>query len=85
MNLTKKSKKAVVDPVCGMQVVPDKAQFVHNLDGQKYYFCAEACRKSFEEDPQIYLNPIPPKRKGLWCRYLDRLQKATDGKPIKCH
>lgn len=73
------------DPVCGMEVAPGKAAIITNINGQTYYFCADACRKAFEKNPQKFLEPRPEKRKGLWGRYLDRLEKCTGGKGMKCH
>lgn len=74
--------KSAIDPVCGMTVDPATSAITATLDGKTYYFCAEGCRRSFEADPCRYLKP---KRKGLWGRYMDRLQKATGGKTMKCH
>ena len=66
MNLSAKNKKTVVDPVCGMAVVPDIKEIITTIDGETYYFCAEGCRQSFEENPQKFLNPRLAKKKGLW-------------------
>ena len=85
MNTQKNTTKKVVDPVCGMAVVADMTDILTTIKGQKYYFCAEGCRQAFEENPQKFLDPEPKKRKGLWGRYMDRLQKATGGKAQKCH
>jgi YHS domain-containing protein len=85
MHLSAKNKKTVVDPVCGMAVVPGAKEIVASIDGETYYFCAKGCRQSFEENPQKFLNPKPAKRKGLWGRYLERLEKTTGGKSINCH
>ncbi len=78
-------KNKVIDPVCGMKVDPNQANFSTIHKGCKYYFCAEACRSTFEAAPVKYLNPRPHKRKGWWGRYLDRLGKATEGKSMTCH
>jgi Cu+-exporting ATPase len=85
MNLSAKNKKTVVDPVCGMAVEPGVKTIIANINGETYYFCAEGCRQSFEENPQKFLNPRPTKKKGLWGRYLERLEKATGGKSMNCH
>ena len=77
--------KIFLDPVCGMNVPPAKRDFVSSYLGCSYYFCAETCRKAFEKDPTKYLAPKFSGRKGLWGRYLDRLNKATQGQQIKCH
>jgi YHS domain-containing protein len=76
--------KIMVDPVCGMKVSTKKAGMVSDYRGMTYYFCAKSCRKAFEKNPQSYLSGSP-RRKGVWGRYLDRLEKATGNRPIKCH
>jgi len=82
-----KSYQRDVDPVCGMQVDPQKTDLTAEYDGRKYFFCAENCRKAFENKPRKYLaNSKDTKRKGFWKRYLDRLNRATGGKtPSCCH
>jgi len=77
--------KCFVDPVCLMEVEPGLQELTFTYQMRTYYFCAEACRKSFESNPEKYLAQNPPQRKSWWGRYLDRLTKATDGKPMKCH
>ena len=83
--ISKAGSKITIDPVCGMNVSPEKTGRVVDYQGRTYYFCAEICRKSFEKDPQSYLHARSPKHKGLWGRYVDRLEKATRSKPLKCH
>lgn len=73
------------DPVCGMDVPTENAGFIVCYKGVSYYFCAEACRRAFEKNPQKYLKSGLNRRKGIWGRYLDRLNKATNGQSIKCH
>jgi YHS domain-containing protein len=85
MNLFANNKKTPIDPVCGMSVVPSIKEIIMTVDGETYYFCAEGCRQSFEENPQKFLNPRPAKKKGLWGRYLCRLEKASGGRAMKCH
>lgn len=85
MNLSAKQKKTVTDPVCGMEVVPEIADFSAEIDGETYYFCAEGCRQSFVKNPQDFICPESAKKKGLWGRYLARLEKASGGKAMKCH
>ena len=74
----------VVDPVCGMSVDPETAIKVL-IEGQYYFFCAESCRTAFEENPAKYMESECVKPKGWWGRYMAKLQKATGGKPMKCH
>ncbi|MFW6238253.1 MAG: YHS domain-containing protein [Halanaerobiales bacterium] len=44
------------DPVCGMDVDPDKAVASYEYDGKTYYFCAEACKDKFAEEPKKYIS-----------------------------
>src|SRR5262249_10122447 len=55
------------DPVCGMRVDPHATAHRHEHHGRTYYFCSEACRSKFAENPAKYLKPegregaaIPP-------------------------
>jgi len=77
--------KSAIDPVCGMSVDPRTTEIVATIEGEHYYFCAEGCRKAFVENPKKFLKPECDKPKGLWGRYMARLQKATGGKSMKCH
>jgi YHS domain-containing protein len=43
------------DPVCGMDVDEKKAAATAAYKGQTYYFCAAACKKAFEKNPEKYL------------------------------
>lgn len=74
-----------IDPVCLMEVGSGKRDLTFTYQMRTYHFCAEGCRKAFESNPDKYLTQKPPQRKGWWGRYLDRLTKTTDGKPMKCH
>lgn len=46
------------DPTCGMEVEEEKAVEA-DFNDQTYYFCSEACRDKFEENPQLYLDKKP--------------------------
>lgn len=85
MKLASKNKKANIDPVCNMEVVPATTEINAVINGVTYYFCAEGCKKAFVDNPEKYLNPKPAKKKGWWCRYTERLEKSTGGKAMKCH
>jgi len=43
------------DPVCGMEVDKKKAAATLMYGDQTFYFCAEACKRAFEKDPQKYI------------------------------
>jgi xanthine dehydrogenase accessory factor len=48
---TSETPAAVIDPVCGMTVVPDRAGLPFEHAGVTYYFCCAGCRSTFEKDP----------------------------------
>ena len=85
MNLSARKKDSVIDPVCGMDVLPGKTEIKATVHGDTYYFCAEGCRKLFVDNPQKFLSCKPVKKKGWWGRYIERLEKATGGKSMDCH
>lgn len=43
-----------IDPVCKMAVDPAKAVAKVEYAGQTYYFCSDACHKTFTAEPQQY-------------------------------
>lgn len=45
----------VKDPVCGMVFVKEDAAGKTEYKGETYYFCAPSCKKSFEREPEKYL------------------------------
>ncbi|MFC1937319.1 heavy metal translocating P-type ATPase [Chloroflexota bacterium] len=59
VKLAKQTKKEVsqmtVDPVCKMEVKKSEAAATSEYQGKKYYFCAVACKKAFDQDPEKYL------------------------------
>ncbi|HKX27600.1 MAG TPA: heavy metal translocating P-type ATPase [Blastocatellia bacterium] len=48
-----------VDPVCGMNVEPERAAGQADYQGRTYYFCAVGCQQRFVADPPRYLNRPP--------------------------
>jgi YHS domain-containing protein len=78
-----------IDPVCGMIVKPTRKNLVAPYDGQSYWFCAEACLSASEANPKKSLPRKPPKRKGWFGRYLDRLARANEKEfgaaGLRCH
>ena len=46
-----------LDPVCGMTIDPKEAAGTSDYKGKTYYFCAPGCKRSFDKDPEKYLNP----------------------------
>lgn len=89
---TKAMTEAVIDPVCGVKVVPMTTNLIASYQGRDYYFCAEACRRAFEKKPEKYLKRTPVKingPQGWWGRYLERMARTNrehfgGGRPA-CH
>jgi YHS domain-containing protein/uncharacterized membrane protein YraQ (UPF0718 family) len=48
-------KQQAIDPVCGMSVDPDQAEYRSFLKGETYYFCSAGCKESFDSDPGRYM------------------------------
>jgi YHS domain-containing protein len=44
-----------IDPVCKMQVDPDKASGKSEHEGKSYYFCSPGCKKRFDANPAQYV------------------------------
>ncbi len=47
------------DPVCGMDVNPEKAAATVEHNGPTYYFCSKSCAAKFSANPEKYLSPKP--------------------------
>ncbi len=43
------------DPVCGMEVIAEKAAGKSEYQGKTYYFCSLRCKEKFEADPKAYI------------------------------
>lgn len=43
------------DPVCGMEVDEKKAAATAGYEGKTYYFCAAACKTTFQKEPTKYV------------------------------
>lgn len=48
-----------VDPVCGMEVDEETAEWKSEHAGKTYYFCSPGCKRSFDQDPEKYLESGP--------------------------
>ena len=49
----------VVDPVCGMKILPEKAAGKQEYESQTYYFCGKNCMEKFKADPASYAGQKP--------------------------
>jgi YHS domain-containing protein len=52
----------VKDPVCGMNVDPQKAAGETEYQGDTYYFCCSTCKQKFDEAPERYAQHQPAKK-----------------------
>jgi YHS domain-containing protein len=73
------------DPVCGRPLDPKAKNLSTVFDRQAYYFCSRDCLERFNRDRERFVRGPRRGLKGVWSRYLDRVQKATEGKPPCCH
>jgi YHS domain-containing protein len=48
-------RRHAVDPVCGMAVEMATATLTSDWRGKTIYFCAPACKKDFDADPESYI------------------------------
>jgi YHS domain-containing protein len=52
------------DPVCGMEVDEKKAAATATHKGKTYYFCAAACKATFQKAPEKYVAAEKGGKKG---------------------
>src|SRR5215469_8422383 len=53
------------DPVCGMLVAEERAEWSTERDGEEWFFCCQSCLKKFEDDPGRYDGSSPAIDHGL--------------------
>ena len=51
------------DPVCGMDVIPEKAAGKAEHQDETYYFCSRKCLEKFKLDPEEYLDKTRKEKK----------------------
>jgi YHS domain-containing protein len=49
-------KKKAKDPICGMNVDEKTATYKSEYGGKTYYFCAAACKSTFDNGPHKYVS-----------------------------
>jgi len=47
---------SAVDPVCGMSVDKQRAEFRSFQKGDTYYFCSAGCKETFDKEPAKYIS-----------------------------
>ena len=53
--ITDEYRQFFVDPVCRMQIDPEKVSFVYNYRNQVYHFCGSHCLALFKSNPDAFL------------------------------
>jgi YHS domain-containing protein len=78
-----------VDPVCGMILVNEKADWVMAHAGHLHYFCSQECRMTFKTNPAKYVTTRSSKSRGWFERFLGRLawtnEKEFGGRRPACY
>ena len=49
-NVLEEGEPTEQDPVCGMEVNPEEADYSTEVDGHTYYFCSQSCAESFDPE-----------------------------------
>ena len=47
--------QSAIDPVCGMSVDVERAEYRSFQKGETYYFCSAGCKETFDRDPDKYI------------------------------
>jgi Cu+-exporting ATPase len=55
MRSTTKQETQVIDPVCGMNVDPEKAAGSYEHGGTTYFFCCTSCLNKFRQEPESFV------------------------------
>jgi uncharacterized protein len=48
-------EQPAIDPVCGMSVDPEHAEYRSFQKGETYYFCSAGCKETFDRNPARYV------------------------------
>ncbi|MDE3074762.1 MAG: YHS domain-containing protein [Chloroflexota bacterium] len=56
-NKQERETAMVKDPVCGMEVDPEKSQHKSEYAGTIYHFCSGGCKRAFDAEPSKYTSP----------------------------
>jgi YHS domain-containing protein len=52
---TMERERVAIDPVCGMSVDTEHAEYRSFQKGDTYYFCSAGCKETFDKDPGTYI------------------------------
>ena len=73
------------DPVCGMNLNPASAKYVHEHARKKYYFCCAGCAEKFKAQPQRYLNNPAPASTQVVMLGVPGAPKSVPSQPGSAH
>ena len=48
-------QQSAIDPICGMSVNANHAEYRSLQNGETYYFCSAGCKETFDKDPARYI------------------------------
>jgi Cu+-exporting ATPase len=65
------------DPICGMNVEPEKAAAKLEHAGKSYYFCSTGCARKFEKAPENHLHDPESKPAGNVLNVIGSVKAAT--------
>ena len=51
-----------IDPVCGMELDPEKAAGTRVATGETYFLCSQTCVDAFDRNPAMYAHREPTHR-----------------------
>jgi YHS domain-containing protein len=53
------------DLVCGMEIDSEETRFFTDYNDGMYYFCSAECKRSFDDDPDTYIQEKAKQEHGL--------------------
>jgi Cu+-exporting ATPase len=65
------SATKTIDPVCGMEVDPERAAGHSEHGGKAYWFCSASCKRKFDADPERYVGQPQTKSECGQCGHGD--------------
>jgi P-type Cu+ transporter len=71
------------DPVCGMNVHPEKAKAQAAHDGRTYYFCCGGCAQKFQREPGKYLAASSPTAHREMPAQTSEKPQASETRPVR--
>ena len=54
-----------VDLVCKMEVDEKTAKFTSEYKGETYYFCSPSCKKTFDQNPENFIDKVQSQEDDL--------------------